>query len=118
MTMGKRRKPSKLLATKLDKDGLKSRVREWGDIIGVEVNEIHVKPMKRKWASISTNGHRMTLNDELLSKPLDFCDYAIVHELVHVKVPNHGKLFKALMSAHIPDWDKYAQLEENILDRR
>jgi predicted metal-dependent hydrolase len=28
----------------------------------------------------------------------------IAHELLHLRVPNHGKVFKALMSAHVPDW--------------
>jgi predicted metal-dependent hydrolase len=27
-----------------------------------------------------------------------------VHELLHLKVPNHGRLFKALMTAHVPKW--------------
>ena len=26
---------------------------------------------------------------------------AIVHELLHMKVPNHGKLFKALLRTHL-----------------
>ena len=28
----------------------------------------------------------------------------IAHELLHLRVPNHGRLFKALMSAHVPGW--------------
>jgi predicted metal-dependent hydrolase len=33
-------------------------------------------------------------------------DYVIVHELLHFSVPNHGKLWKALMRAHLGDWEK------------
>ncbi len=32
-----------------------------------------------------------------------FQDFVFVHELLHLRVPNHGKLFKALMKAHLPD---------------
>jgi len=39
----------------------------------------------------------------------EFCDYVIVHELLHMKVPNHGKLFKSLMFAFLPDWEKYSE---------
>jgi predicted metal-dependent hydrolase len=30
----------------------------------------------------------------------------IVHELLHLLVPNHGKLFKSLMNAYLPDWHR------------
>jgi predicted metal-dependent hydrolase len=32
-----------------------------------------------------------------------FREYVIVHELLHLKVPNHGKLFKTLLRAYLPD---------------
>jgi hypothetical protein len=31
--------------------------------------------------------------------PIAFRHEAIVHELLHLKVPNHGRLFKALLKA-------------------
>ena len=31
----------------------------------------------------------------------------MAHELLHLRVPNRGKLFKAPMTAHVPDWRKY-----------
>jgi len=34
-----------------------------------------------------------------------FQDYVIVHELLHLQVPNHGKLFKSLMNAYLPGWE-------------
>jgi predicted metal-dependent hydrolase len=27
-----------------------------------------------------------------------------VHELLHLKVRNHGRLFRAMMSVHVPNW--------------
>ncbi|MYA69836.1 M48 family metallopeptidase [Candidatus Poribacteria bacterium] len=83
---------------------LKGAVWEWADRIGVKVREIHLRHMRRKWASISTNG-RLTLNTDLLSLPEALTEFVIVHELVHLLVPNHGKLFKGYMSAYIPDWE-------------
>jgi predicted metal-dependent hydrolase len=32
----------------------------------------------------------------------------IVHELLDFSVPNHGRLGKALMGAHLGDWEKAA----------
>jgi len=33
-------------------------------------------------------------------------DYVIVHELLHFNVPNHGKLWKSLMTAYLGDYEK------------
>ena len=87
---------------------LKGAVWQWADRIGVEVREVHLRHMRWKWASISTNG-RLTLNTELLHLPESLSDFVIVHELVHLLVPNHGKLFKGYMSAYLPDWEERQQ---------
>jgi len=59
--------------------------------------------MTRKWGSCSTAGV-ITLAADLAKKDRSFQDYVIVHELLHLKVPNHGKVFRALMSLHLPGW--------------
>ena len=88
-----------------NKADLKGAVQQWAERIGVKVQEIHLRSMRRKWASISTNG-RLTLNTELLDLPETLTEFVIVHELVHLLVPNHGKLFKSFMSAYLPDWEE------------
>jgi predicted metal-dependent hydrolase len=37
----------------------------------------------------------------LLAQPADFRRQEIVHELLHLRVPNHGKLFKAHLRAYL-----------------
>lgn len=87
----------------MEREELKIRVREWGAQIGIPVPVIHIREMRSKWASISTDG-RLTLNSELLGLRPELCDYVIVHELVHLRAPNHGKLWKSLMHAYLPGW--------------
>ena len=87
------------------KTDLKDAVWRWAERIGVKVQEIHLRQMHRKWASISTKG-RLTLNTDLLNLPEVLTEFVIVHELVHLLVPNHGKLFKSFMSAYLPDWEE------------
>jgi hypothetical protein len=48
---------------------------------------------------------RLSFNDELLSLDRQLGDYVIVHELLHFSVPNHGKLWKSLMRAHLGDYE-------------
>lgn len=62
--------------------------------------------MTRKWGSCSTSGV-ITLADDLAKTESGFRDFVIVHELLHLRVPNHGKVFKALMSIHVPAWRKH-----------
>ena len=62
--------------------------------------------MSRKWGSCSTAG-MITLATDLDHQDAGFQDFVIAHELLHLRVPNHGKLFKALMTAHVPGWSKH-----------
>lgn len=84
---------------------LQGRIHRWIKKIGVQPKEVHIRPMKCKWASCSTAG-RVSFSKDLLKQKPSFCDYVIVHELLHLEVPNHGKLFKSLMRAYVPNWEK------------
>jgi predicted metal-dependent hydrolase len=78
----------------------KSEVRSWAERIGVEPKVITLRPMKRKWASCSTKGN-LTFDTDLLRQPAEFRRSAIVHELLHLKYPNHGKLFRAMERTYL-----------------
>ena len=88
-------------------DDLCWAVRQWATRIGVKIPQIHIRQMRAKWASISTTG-RLTLNRDLLHLPPDLAEYVIVHELVHLLAPNHGKVFKSFLLAYLPDWEDRA----------
>ena len=88
-----------------DKNQFKHRVREWSDKLGVRVRSLAVRPMRNKWASCSTAGN-LNFSDDLLALDHELADYVIVHELLHFYVPNHGKLWKSLMRAHLGDYER------------
>ncbi|MCX7723051.1 MAG: M48 family metallopeptidase [Verrucomicrobiae bacterium] len=77
-----------------------AEVKAWAQRLGVAPAEIRIQPMKRKWASCSSRG-RVTFDTELLHQPAAFRREVIVHELLHLKVSNHGKLFRALFRAYL-----------------
>ena len=91
-----------------DAEELRWAVRNWATRIGVKTPQIHLREMRRKWASISSIG-RITLNIELMELPKDLGEFVIVHELVHLLAPNHGRVFKSFMHAYLPDWEKREQ---------
>jgi predicted metal-dependent hydrolase len=90
--------------TSRDKEAFKARVFEWASKLDVRIHALAVRPMRNKWASCSTAGN-LNFNDELLALDHDVADYVIVHELLHFFVPNHGKLWKSLMRAHLGSFE-------------
>jgi predicted metal-dependent hydrolase len=86
-----------------DRARLRKRVDQWARRVKVVPRVVRIQPMIRKWGSCSTKG-TITLADDLVDESLGFQDFVIVHELLHLRVPNHGKLFKAMLSAHVPSW--------------
>jgi predicted metal-dependent hydrolase len=67
--------------------------------------DVQVRSMSKKWASYSTNG-ALTFDIKLLDLDTELQDYVIVHELLHFHVPNHGRLWKSLMRAHLGEYEK------------
>ncbi|MGB2928596.1 MAG: M48 family metallopeptidase [Desulfobacterales bacterium] len=92
------------------KDQFKTQVIKWAEKINVNPRQVRVQKMTKKWASCSTNGW-VCFSTDLLKEPQAFQDYVIVHELLHLQVPNHGKLFKSLLNAYLPEWDKILKIK-------
>ena len=90
-----------------DAEELRWAVRHWAARMGIKAPQVHLREMRRKWASISGVG-RLTLNAELIELPKELGEFVIVHELVHRLAPNHGKVFKSFMLAYPPDWQERA----------
>jgi predicted metal-dependent hydrolase len=86
------------------KEGMREEIRHWAAKLRVSPRRVQIQRMTTKWASCSTNG-RVCFSLELLNEPASFREVVIVHELLHLLVPNHGKLFKSLMNAYVPGWE-------------
>ena len=93
-----------------DKADFKSGVYAYAKKMQINVKSLALRPMSNKWASCSTDGN-LNFNKELLDIDKDLGEYVIVHELLHFRVPNHGKLWKSLMKAYLGD---YEVLEEKL----
>jgi len=77
----------------------------YADKIKVKIKQISIRPMTRKWASCSNSGY-LSFNLELLGMDKTLGEYVILHELMHFFVPNHNKLWRSLMEAHMPDHEE------------
>ncbi len=88
-----------------DKMEFKQQVRQLAEKMDIKIKSLAIRPMKNKWASCSADGN-MNFNKQLLELDKELGNYVIVHELLHFNVPNHGKLWKSLMTAYLGDYEK------------
>lgn len=75
----------------------------WAVRLGVNPEALRFEALKDRWGYCSPV-REVALAFDLVDQDARFQDYVIVHELLHLRVPSHGKRFRALLSAYVPDW--------------
>jgi predicted metal-dependent hydrolase len=71
--------------------------------IGVEPVRVQIGDQRSRWGSCSTRG-TLSFNWRLVLAPFDVLDYVVVHELCHLREPNHSRRFWKLVEQRRPDW--------------
>lgn len=82
---------------------LKRRTMAWALELKLNPVRVLIKDMPNKWGSCSPDGV-VTFAEDLAEMEPEFQDYVIVHELLHLRYSNHGRRFKAMMTAAVPRW--------------
>ena len=65
----------------------------------------------------STKGN-LNFNEELLQLEKGIGNYVIVHELLHFRYPNHGRVWKSLMTAYLGDYEKTEKKLKKIVSQQ
>ena len=78
-------------------------VDEQAPAIGVAPSRILIRDQRSRWGSCSTRG-TLSFNWRLVLAPFDVLDYVVVHELCHLREPNHSSRFWRLVETHRPGW--------------
>ena len=68
---------------------------------GLSVTRVTIRDQRSRWGSCSPKGH-IALNFRLLTMPPDVREYILVHELMHLKEPNHSRRFWRAVEAAFP----------------
>lgn len=63
-----------------------------------------IKIMKTQWGSCGAKKRSLLFNLELARVPKQCIEYVVVHELTHLQVQNHSKVFEALLTRRLPNW--------------
>ena len=71
--------------------------------LGVEYARIQIRDQRSLWGSCSTRG-TLSFNWRLVLAPFEVLDYVVVHELCHLREPNHSRRFWKLVESRRPHW--------------
>lgn len=75
---------------------LPQKLSYFSDQYGFHFHKVTIKHNSSNWGSCSRAGN-INLNLNLIRLPEPLCDYVLLHELCHLKEPNHGPRFHALL---------------------
>jgi predicted metal-dependent hydrolase len=71
--------------------------------LGVKPKRVRIGDQRSRWGSCSTTG-TLSFNWRLVLAPFDVLDYIVVHELCHMREPNHSRRFWKLVETRRPGW--------------
>lgn len=67
------------------------------------IDRVALKYMRSRWGSCST-AHVIALSTPLLLTTPEILRYVIIHELAHIRHPDHSKAFWSHVALHSPDY--------------
>jgi predicted metal-dependent hydrolase len=76
---------------------------EEAERLEVAYQRIRIGGQRTLWGSCSARG-TLSFNWRLVLAPLEVLDYVVVHELCHLRVPDHSRRFWTLVEQHRPCW--------------
>ncbi len=71
--------------------------------VGLAVANVRVRNQRSRWGACSARG-AITLNWRLIQMPASVADYVILHELMHLRQPNHSRRFWREVTLVCPEW--------------
>ena len=79
-------------------------MEKWLKILDEHVEKVAIKPMKTRWGSCNYVKKYINLNTELIKRTPFEIEYVVLHELTHLKYPNHGKGFYNYIERYMPNY--------------
>lgn len=70
---------------------------------GLAIGRVTIRNQQSRWGSCSRHG-AIALNFRLVQVPPEVCEYVLLHELMHIRQPNHSRRFWRLVQDACPEF--------------
>ncbi|PWV97396.1 hypothetical protein DFQ01_12139 [Paenibacillus cellulosilyticus] len=84
---------------------LNERLSIYSPRMGVSPTRLRLKDQKMRWGSCAAD-HSIYINWRIMMAPMKIIDYVLVHEMGHLKYPNHSADFWQFVRSVLPDYDE------------
>ena len=85
---------------------LEESIEKYSSLMGLYSNKIKIRCLKSAWG-ICYSSKNITFNLNLIKLPIEFIDYLVIHELGHLKHPNHSKEYREYIGKYIENPKEY-----------
>lgn len=76
----------------------------WQGVTGLYSSGYGVRKTRGRWGSCNCSTYKLSFSLYLANVPLECVSYVVLHEICHIKYPNHGNGFKRLLTKYMPEW--------------
>lgn len=83
---------------------LNERLQIYSPKMGVSPSKLQLKDQKMRWGSCTTD-QAIYINWRIMMAPMKVIDYVLVHEMSHLKYPNHSADFWQFVRSILPDYE-------------
>ena len=80
-------------------------IKDYAKRFSFKTNGVRITSARTRWGSCSGKGN-LNFTYRLCMAPLEVIEYVVVHELAHLKVPNHSRVFWVEVAKMYPDYQK------------
>ncbi len=97
------------ILTRKAEEILFKKVATWSKITGLIPQKIGITVAKTRFGSCSTTGN-INFSCYLILYPEPAIDYVVLHELAHLKHPDHSARFYKLIERYMPDYKERVKM--------
>lgn len=85
---------------------VKLKAAYWSEEMRLRFSTLTLKDMRTRWGSCHHIKRSISISSRLIGYPPECLDYVLVHELAHLRHPNHQPEFWKLVEQYMPDWKR------------